>query len=63
MFDLKKYKNINIQTSIRFPQTIYNKLKLLSFQNEMSFNSVVISCIQYALNDLPEKEDKNDKRN
>ncbi len=52
MFDLKKFKNSNIQTSIRFPEDIYNQLKNLSKQNDMSFNNVVISCIKYALEDI-----------
>lgn len=54
MFDLKKFKNSNIQTSVRFPEDIYNKLKLMAEQNEMSFNNVVISCIKYALEDMKE---------
>lgn len=52
MFDLKKFKNSNIQTSIRFPEEIYNQLKHLSKENDMSFNNVVISCIKYALEDI-----------
>lgn len=49
MFDLQKFKNSNVQTSIRFPEDIYNQLKKLAKQNDMSLNNVVISCIKYAL--------------
>ena len=51
MFDLSKFKNSNIQTSVRFPEDIYNELKKLAKENGMSFNNVVISCIKYALDD------------
>lgn len=49
MFDLSKFKNSNIQTSVRFPEDIYNELKKLALKNNMSFNNVVISCVKYAL--------------
>lgn len=52
MFDLNKFKNSNIQISIRFPEDIYNNLKDLAKKNDMSFNNVVISCVKYALDDL-----------
>ena len=51
MFDIEKFKNSNIQTSIRFPEDIYKELKTIAKKNNMSFNNVVISCIKYALND------------
>lgn len=51
MFDIEKFKNSNIQTSVRFPEDIYNELKKLAKKNDMSFNNVVISCIKYALKD------------
>lgn len=52
MFDLNSFKNSNVQTSIRFPEKIYDELKELSKKHDMSFNNVVISCIKYALKDL-----------
>ncbi len=52
MFDIQKFKNSNIQTSIRFPEDIYNELKKIAKKNDMSFNNVVISCIKYALEDI-----------
>lgn len=52
MFDIKKFKNSNVQTSIRFPKDIYNELKKIANKNDMSFNNVVISCIKYALEDI-----------
>ncbi len=52
MFDLNKFKNSNIQMSIRFPEDIYNDLKKLAQKNDMSFNNVVVSCVKYALEDI-----------
>ena len=51
MFDIEKFKNSNIQVSVRFPEKIYKELKKISSDNNMSFNNVVISCIKYALED------------
>ena len=41
MLDLSKFKNSNVQTSVRFPENIYNKLKKLAKDNDMSFNKKV----------------------
>lgn len=52
MFDIKKFKNSNIQSSVRFPEDIYYELKDIAKKNNMSFNNVIISCIKYALEDI-----------
>lgn len=52
MLDLKKFKNSNVQTSVRFPEEIHDQLKELAKKNDMSFNNVVVSCVKYALNDI-----------
>lgn len=52
MFDLEKFKNSNVQISVRFPENIYNEIKQLANKNDMSFNNVVISCVKYALKDI-----------
>lgn len=52
MFDIEKFKNSNVQTSIRFPEDIHAELKKIAEENDMSFNNVVISCVKYALNDI-----------
>ncbi len=52
MLDLKKFKNSNVQTSVRFPEDIYNELKRLASKNDMSLNNVIVSCVKYALGDI-----------
>ena len=52
MLDLKKFKNSNVQTSVRFPEDIYNELKRLASKNGMSLNNVIVSCVKYALGDI-----------
>ncbi len=49
MFDIQKFKNSTIQTSIRFPDDIYDEIKKVAEENDMSINNVVISCVKYAL--------------
>lgn len=49
MFKLKKdyveYEN----KSLRLPKDLIEKVQLLATENNMSFNKVVIQCIEYAL--------------
>lgn len=52
MFRLKKdyieYEN----KSLRLPVDLINQIQALANDNNMSFNKVVIQCIEYALNDM-----------
>lgn len=52
MFELKKefveYEN----KSLRLPKELIEKVQKLSDEYNMSFNKVVIQCIEYALNDM-----------
>jgi len=45
-------KNANIPLTIRFPEDIYNQYKILVSDSGQSFNSVVISALRYALNNM-----------
>ncbi len=48
MFDIEKFKNSNVQTSVKDFRKIYimNLKNLLADKNDMSFNNVVISCVK-----------------
>lgn len=52
MLDLSKFKNSNVQTSVRFPEDMYDEIKSLAKANGISFNNVVVSCVKYALKDV-----------
>lgn len=49
MFEIKKdyveYEN----KSLRLPKDLIDKVQELATENDMSFNKVVIQCIEYAL--------------
>ena len=49
MFEISKYKNSNVKLSIRLPENIDNTLRKIAEAENMSFNNVLVSCIQYAL--------------
>lgn len=61
MFKVTKIEKINktkanIPMTVRFPEEIYNEYKKISEESNQSFNSIVISALRYALENL-EKED------
>ena len=43
------YVNTNIPRTIRFSPSIYNKLMDISLKENISFNLLVLQCINYAL--------------
>lgn len=57
MFKVTKIEKINkskanVPMTVRFPEDIYNEYKKLSEESNQSFNSIVISALRYALEDL-----------
>ena len=52
MFKLEKeYTEYEIK-SLRLPRVLIESIQQLAKENEMSFNKVVIKCIEYALDNL-----------
>ena len=55
MFQLKKdYIEYEIK-SLRLPSDLIHRVQALADEYNLSFNKVVIQCIEYALNNLDEK--------
>ena len=57
MFKVNKIEKINknkanVPMTIRFPEDVYNEYKNLSEKSGQSFNSIVISALRYALENL-----------
>lgn len=49
MFELKK-DNVEYENkSLRLPKDLIEEVQKMASENDMSFNKVVIQCIQYAL--------------
>ena len=59
MFEISKYKKSNVKISIRLPENMNEMLKKIAKKENMSFNNVLVSCIEYALSetDLSKYED------
>lgn len=49
MFKLKKEYIEYENKSLRLPKDLIEKVQMLANENQMSFNKVVIQCIEYAL--------------
>ena len=58
MFKLKKEYSEFENKSVRLPKVLIDKVQELAGEYEMSFNKVVIQCIEYALDNMEEEGDK-----
>ena len=66
MFKIQKIDKINkqgnnIPRTIRFPEDLFNDYNKLSEETGVSFNSLVLSAMRYAYNDLEVEDGTNSK--
>jgi len=62
MFKIQKDNpKANVQTTIRFDDKLYDEIKALSDQEEVSINSLVLQCCRYALDNLNKNSDEEPK--
>lgn len=52
MFEISKYKKSNVKLSIRLPENINETLRKIAKKEKMSFNNVLVSCIQNSLEQI-----------
>ena len=52
MFEISKYKKSNVKISIRLPENMNEILKKIAKKENMSFNNVIVSCIQNSLDEM-----------
>lgn len=57
MFKLKKEYVEYENKSLRLPKDLITKVQELANRNNMSFNRVIIQCIEYALDNAEESEE------
>lgn len=57
-----QFKNANIARTVRFPEELFNKLKQVSYKNNISLNLLVLQCCKYAIENLPENNNENYKK-
>ena len=46
MFEISKYKKSYVKLSIRLPENMNELLRNIAKKENMSFNNVIVSCIQ-----------------
>lgn len=59
MFEVSKYKKSNVKISIRLPENMNETLKKIAKKEDMSFNNVIVSCIQNSLEQIDLKKYEN----
>ncbi len=56
MFKIEnEFKNANISRTIRFTETLFEKLNKVAAENSVSFNLLVLQCCKYALENMETK--------
>ena len=56
MFEISKYKKSNVKISIRLPENMNDTLRKIAKKENMSFNKVIVSCIQNSLDEMDLKK-------
>lgn len=59
MFEISKYKKSNVKLSIRLPEKMNETLRKIAKKENMSFNNVLVSCIQNSLDEIDLDKYKN----
>lgn len=57
MFVVKKNESSN--KTIRMPNELISRLESIANNKDISFNQLIIQCVEYALKDLAENDDNN----
>ena len=52
MFEISKYKKSNVKLSIRLSEKMNETLRKIAKKENMSFNNVLVSCIQNSLDEM-----------
>lgn len=55
MFEIKKGSKTYENKTVRLPRDMIEKVQELATKNNLSFNSVVQQCVQYALDNMKEE--------
>lgn len=58
MFEISKYKKSNVKISIRLPENMNETLRKIAKKENMSYNNVIVSCIQNSLDEMDLKKYK-----
>lgn len=57
MFKIEnEFKSANVSRTVRFTETLFEKLNKVAAENEISFNLLVLQCCKYALDNMSEEE-------
>ena len=59
MFEVSKYKKSNVKISIRLPKNMNKTLKKIAKKKNISFNKVIVNCIQNSLDEMDLNKYKN----
>ena len=51
-------KNANTPRTVRFTETLFERLNQTAMENNVSFNLLVLQCCKYALDNIESGEDK-----
>lgn len=58
MFKIEnEFKSANISRTIRFTESLFERLNEIASENDISFNRLVLLCCKYALDNMEETDE------
>lgn len=61
MWKIQKGYNL-VSKSFRLPEELVKKIDIIAHKNNLSLNQIVIQCLNYAVNNLDNKTESNEKK-
>lgn len=55
-FKPENYKNVDIKFTLRLPEELHKQISLYSNKHNVSMNTLILNCIEYAMNNREDKD-------
>lgn len=55
-FKPENYRNIDIKFTLRLPEKLHNEISIYSTKHNISMNTLIVNCIEYAMDNREDKE-------
>ena len=56
-FKPDNYKNVDIKFTLRLPEDLHHEIALYSNKHNISMNTLILNCINYAMSNREENDD------
>ena len=57
-FKPENFKNVDIKFTLRLPESLHNEISLYSNKHNISMNTLILNCIEYAMANREDTEEE-----